>query len=98
MGVHVGTPRMIKDPKTRRVEYIGPVVNAAARITAITNGGQVIISSEAMKKLQDTELGSESDRFVNLGNFEMTDNPRGEISCPLFVVHVRACVFYFYCL
>jgi class 3 adenylate cyclase len=41
MGAHVGCPRLIRDPKTRRVEYIGPVVNAAARITAITNGGQV---------------------------------------------------------
>ena len=41
MGAHVGSPRLIRDPKTRRVEYIGPVVNAAARITAITNGGQV---------------------------------------------------------
>jgi class 3 adenylate cyclase len=41
MGVHVGNPRVIRDPKTRRVEYIGPVVNAAARITAITHGGQV---------------------------------------------------------
>jgi class 3 adenylate cyclase len=41
MGAHVGCPRLIRDPKTRRVEYIGPVVNAAALITAITNGGQV---------------------------------------------------------
>lgn len=41
MGVNVGQPRLIRDPKTRRVEYIGPVVNAAARITALANGGQV---------------------------------------------------------
>jgi class 3 adenylate cyclase len=41
MGVHVGQPRMLRDPKTRRTEYIGPVVNATARITAITHGGQV---------------------------------------------------------
>jgi class 3 adenylate cyclase len=39
MGVHWGKPRMVRDPMTRRVEYIGPVVNAAARITALTHGG-----------------------------------------------------------
>jgi hypothetical protein len=39
MGVHWGKPRVVKDPMTRRVEYIGPVVNAAARITALTHGG-----------------------------------------------------------
>jgi class 3 adenylate cyclase len=31
MGVHVGTAKIVRDPMTRRVEYIGPVVNAAAR-------------------------------------------------------------------
>ncbi len=41
MGVHVGKPRLIRDPMTRKVEYIGPCVNIAARITALTQGGQV---------------------------------------------------------
>jgi class 3 adenylate cyclase len=43
MGIHFGTPRLVKDPMTRRVEYIGPVVNAAARITALTHGGMRLL-------------------------------------------------------
>jgi hypothetical protein len=50
MGVHTGTPKMVRDPMTRRVEYIGPVVNAAARITALAHGGQVLISEAAHAK------------------------------------------------
>jgi class 3 adenylate cyclase len=80
MGVHVGQPRMIRDPKTRRVEYIGPVVNAAARITAITNGGQIVISREAKLKLKGSALGEERSRYINLGKFEMPDNPKGAYS------------------
>ncbi|KAL6047965.1 Serine/threonine protein kinase, catalytic domain containing protein, variant 2 [Balamuthia mandrillaris] len=44
MGLHYGEPRMGKDPMTRRIEYIGPVVNKAARITTIAHGGQVVVS------------------------------------------------------
>ncbi len=43
MGIHVGTPRLVRDPMTRRVEYAGPCVDIAARITALTHGGQVAI-------------------------------------------------------
>ncbi len=41
IGVHVGRPRLIRDPMSRKVEYMGPCVNIAARITALTHGGQV---------------------------------------------------------
>ncbi len=41
MGVHVGRPRLIRDPMSRKIEYMGPCVNIAARITAMTHGGQV---------------------------------------------------------
>ncbi|ELR20409.1 serine/threonine protein kinase, putative [Acanthamoeba castellanii str. Neff] len=86
MGVHVGNPRVIRDPKTRRVEYIGPVVNAAARITAITHGGQIVMSREAKLKLNGSALADEHARFINLGKFEMPDNPAGST---LFEVKTR---------
>jgi len=41
MGIHIGVPRLLCDPKTCKVEYIGPVVNTAVRITAMAHGGQV---------------------------------------------------------
>ncbi len=43
MGVHIGVPRLVQDPMTRRVEYVGPCVVTAARITALTHGGQVYL-------------------------------------------------------
>jgi class 3 adenylate cyclase len=54
MGVHLGTPKVVRDPMTRRVEYIGPVVNAAARITALTHGGQIVMSEATFAKLRDS--------------------------------------------
>ncbi len=41
MGVHVGKPRVVNDPTSRKIEYMGPCVNIAARITALTHSGQV---------------------------------------------------------
>jgi class 3 adenylate cyclase len=78
MGVHVGQPRTVRDPMTRRVEFIGPVVNAAARITALTHGGQIVLSEAAFTKVKDSELAKEdSKRMICLGKFEMPDAPRG---------------------
>jgi class 3 adenylate cyclase len=80
MGVHLGTPKVVRDPMTRRVEYIGPVVNAAARITAMTHGGQIVMSHAAHHKLLASagpdalSLGA---RVVSLGKFELPDVPNG---------------------
>ncbi len=43
MGVNVGQPKAVKDPVTHRIEFVGPVVNACARITALAHGGQVSV-------------------------------------------------------
>jgi hypothetical protein len=88
MGVHVGEPRAVRDPMTRRVEYIGPVVNAAARITALTHGGQIVMSQAAFNKVKDSAelaalVGGDGQQqlkkgsVVGLGKFEMPDSPDG---------------------
>lgn len=77
MGIHFGQPRAARDPMTRRVEYIGPVVNAAARITAMTHGGQILLSSAAFAKMRDSDIAKQPKRIVCLGKFEMPDAPRG---------------------
>jgi hypothetical protein len=61
---------------TRRVEYIGPVVNAAARITALTHGGQIVLSHALHAKVRDAGEATLK-RVVNLGKFEMSDAPAG---------------------
>ncbi|ELR11090.1 serine/threonine protein kinase [Acanthamoeba castellanii str. Neff] len=60
---------------TRRVEYIGPVVNAAARITAMTHGGQIVMSHAVHAKVKDADTMTK--RLVHLGKFEMPDAPAG---------------------
>lgn len=77
MGVHYGQPRVVSDPMTRRIDFIGPVVNAAARITAITHGGQILLSDTAYARIKDSDLAHESQRITCLGKFEMPDAPKG---------------------
>jgi class 3 adenylate cyclase len=84
MGVHVGHPRVVKDAMTRRVEYVGSVVNTAARMTALAHGGQVVVSQQVSDKLavELTTVASterllielaEEKRLKKLGRFEMPD-------------------------
>jgi class 3 adenylate cyclase len=71
---------MVRDPITRQVEYIGPVINAAARITALSHGGQVLISEAAQARLSSSTALSEHHakrKLVALGRFEMPDAPKG---------------------
>jgi class 3 adenylate cyclase len=56
MGVHAGEARTRRDAMTRRVEYSGPVVNAAARITAMTHGGQVSLIPQHLSHLTSSPL------------------------------------------
>lgn len=74
MGLHLGVPKVVRDPMTRRVEYIGPVVNTAARITAMTHGGQIVMTHAVhAKAVSDFP----SKRLVSLGAFELPDTPGG---------------------
>jgi class 3 adenylate cyclase len=79
MGVHLGTPRAVRDPMTRKVEYIGPVVNATARITALTHGGQIVLSQAVYEKVKATAASGPTykSRLASLGKFEMPDAPNG---------------------
>ncbi|KAJ3272073.1 cysteinyl-tRNA synthetase, partial [Borealophlyctis nickersoniae] len=52
MGIHFGTPLCEVDPITSRMDYYGPMVNRAARVTGASQGGQILISSDAMKEMR----------------------------------------------
>eukprot|EP01004_Peranema_trichophorum_P004634 NODE_3543_length_1331_cov_61.702815_g3097_i0.p1 GENE.NODE_3543_length_1331_cov_61.702815_g3097_i0~~NODE_3543_length_1331_cov_61.702815_g3097_i0.p1 ORF type:complete len:278 (+),score=62.50 NODE_3543_length_1331_cov_61.702815_g3097_i0:120-836(+) len=55
MGMHVGEPQVDVDLETLRADYFGTVVNTAARVEGIAQGGQVCISGELL------QLASEED-------------------------------------
>ena len=55
IGIHVGNPIAEMDPITKRMDYLGSVVNKAARVTAAGDGGQIMISSEVHQLLQSLD-------------------------------------------
>jgi class 3 adenylate cyclase len=77
MGVHSGTTRMIRDPMSRRVEYIGPTVHTAARITALAHGGQILVSHATHHQVITSHEDSIHHNIACLGTFEMPDSPHG---------------------
>lgn len=60
MGIHCGTPYCERDPVTRRMDYLGPMVNRAARITASALGGQIMCSADIIKEINDRVLTEDS--------------------------------------
>lgn len=70
MGIHVGTPEPREDPKTGRMDYFGPVVNKAARVSAMAHGGQILASDAAWEKLA-VALGAFNAKAKSLGTFAL---------------------------
>ena len=56
MGIHWGAPVCEADPITRRMDYFGPIVNRAARISAVAEGGQISASQDVVEILQDVVM------------------------------------------
>ena len=69
MGIHWGQPVCETDPITRRMDYFGPMVNRAARIEGVADGGQITVSSDFIAEVQRLlETHIESDRSNSTGS------------------------------
>ena len=69
MGIHWGRPVCEIDPVTRRMDYFGPMVNRAARIEGVADGGQICVSSDFIQEVQRLlETHIESDRSGSTGS------------------------------
>lgn len=55
IGIHAGVAVQRLDPLTGRTDYLGPAVNAAARIGQLARGLQILVSQEAL--LEASERG-----------------------------------------
>ena len=52
MGIHWGSPICEQDPVNHRMDYLGPVVNRAARVSGVAEGGQITASADAVELLR----------------------------------------------
>ena len=69
MGIHWGRPVCEIDPVTKRMDYFGPMVNRAARIEGVADGGQICVSSDFIQEVQRMlESHIESDRSGSTGS------------------------------
>ncbi|KAK0535094.1 cysteinyl-tRNA synthetase [Tilletia horrida] len=63
MGIHWGAPVCELDPVSNRMDYFGPIVNRAARISGVADGGQIMASKDVVTELKavldSVEDGSE---------------------------------------
>lgn len=75
MGIHWGRPVCEPDPITRRMDYFGPMVNRAARISGAADGGQIYVSSDFIAEIHRVlETYADTDRTGSGGS----DDAMGE--------------------
>ncbi|KAF8964961.1 hypothetical protein BDZ97DRAFT_1918661 [Flammula alnicola] len=69
MGIHSGTPLCEPDLLTRRMDYIGPMVNRSARIESSALGGQIMCSMDIIHEINAKVLGvDEETEYSKLQN------------------------------
>lgn len=61
MGIHCGMPVCERDPNTQRMDYFGPIVNRAARISGNAQGGHIMCSSDVIREINASVHGNESE-------------------------------------
>ncbi|KAG1783634.1 nucleotide cyclase [Suillus placidus] len=59
MGIHSGTPACEVDPITRRMDYLGSMVNRCARISASALGGQIMCSADVVREINASLFNSD---------------------------------------
>ncbi len=64
MGLHTGEPDCRPHPTTGAMDYFGPMVNRAARISGAAFGGQILASAAVVKALRTRRV-----QAVRLGSF-----------------------------
>lgn len=74
MGIHYGDCVSEVDPVTRRMDYFGPMVNKASRISAVADGGQIAVSYDFITEIQRClENYQDTDRNASSASDEAFD-------------------------
>ena len=67
MSCHWGSPVVVPNEVIGRMDYMGPMVNRAARFIQATEGGQIVVSEPFLHALAKTKNGESSDRDTSEG-------------------------------
>ena len=59
MGIYSGTPCCETNIITRRMDYLGPVVNRSASIRDCAKGGQILVSNDIIREIKASVLNTE---------------------------------------
>ena len=80
MGIHWGEPVCETDPVTRRMDYFGPMVNRAARISGAADGGQIFVSLDYIAEIQRSlEAFADPERSGSTGSEDsLSEDPFGQ--------------------
>ena len=80
MGMHWGNPVCEPDPVTRRMDYFGPMVNRASRISSVADGGQITVSTDFIAEIRRTlENYADVERSISTGSEDtLDDDLRGQ--------------------
>jgi predicted ATPase/class 3 adenylate cyclase len=68
MGIHTGPVSSHRDPTTGRMDYFGPSVNRAARVSDAAHGGQILLSRATWGLVKHELAGIECQSF---GEFKL---------------------------
>ena len=81
MGIHWGWPVCEVDPVNNRMDYFGPMVNRAARISAAADGGQILVSQDVVDELerQFQQHSSESVPSEESSEVPSADDPQRNV-------------------
>ncbi|KAF5119529.1 hypothetical protein DV452_001612 [Geotrichum candidum] len=85
MGIHWGSPVCEKDPITRRMDYFGPMVNRAARVSAVADGGQIALSFDFVAELK--KLESAYNRYNSEESVTLAESFAGDEALGLAIEH-----------
>ncbi|KAG7660361.1 uncharacterized protein J8A68_006128 [[Candida] subhashii] len=74
MGIHWGSPVCEQDVVTGRMDYFGPMVNRASRISAVADGGQIAVSLDFLDEMKGLY---EIHREISTGDISFSDAYQG---------------------
>ena len=73
LAIHAGCPILSRDPSTGKYTYSGPVVNTVQAISGVCQGGQILLSNDALVRVRDSLSRLGRPDVAHLGEVSFSD-------------------------